>query len=331
MPESSLDSGAACPPSPVQIFPGDVDSSLSAQNREQELAGDEAGDKEDAEGEGEASAAEELPQSEGERSAAGPDMPGSPGQPRATSPAVEGAGADQLASLAATADTESCAEKVLDEEREEAAADSKSEDCLDDGKVRDLPVWFWCWLFLSSRQALTQESSWSPVCDAGPSAFLVRRAVIPGGGMSALNSQMGIFRTELGNHSLLHTPNAAQSHRQAKPSTAPRVLSLGGGTVSASSAAVCPGRTGLIMKLMPSPAVRAALFLSFCCFSQLAQSWGRRVRSCLAPRSQLCVGCEVGVGKDGASGLLQELRAQNLPVLPLWEENWPHYRSRGLG
>lgn len=160
MPESSLDSGAACPPSPVQILPGDADSSLSA-HEEQELAGDAAGEKEDAEVEGDASAAEELPQSEGERSSAGPDVPGSPGQPRAASAAAERAGADQLASLAATADTVSCAEKVLDEEREEAAADSKSEDWLDDGKVRDVPVWFWCWLFPSSRQALTQESSWS--------------------------------------------------------------------------------------------------------------------------------------------------------------------------
>ncbi|XP_066191048.1 centrosomal protein of 164 kDa [Sylvia atricapilla] len=141
VPESSLDSGAACPPSPVQILPRDTDSSLSAQSKEQGLAGD----KEDAEVEGAASAAEELPQSEGERSAAGLDVPGSPGEPRATSPPLEGAGAGQLA-----ADAVSCAEKVLDEEREGAAADSKSEDCLDDGKLskasrgssceQDLPV-----------------------------------------------------------------------------------------------------------------------------------------------------------------------------------------------
>lgn len=143
MPESSLDSGAACPPSPVQILPGDADSSLSAQNKEEELAGDEVVDKEDAEVEGGASAAEELPQSEGEGSAAGTDVPGSPGQHGA----AEGAEADQLASLAATADTVSCGEKVLDEEREEEAADSKSENRLEDGKVRDVPVWFWCWLF----------------------------------------------------------------------------------------------------------------------------------------------------------------------------------------
>ncbi|KAM4757195.1 centrosomal protein of 164 kDa isoform 2-T2 [Cyanocitta cristata] len=150
VPESSLDSGAACPPSSVQLLPGDADSSLSAQNKEEELAGDEVVGKEDAEVEGDASAAEELPQSEGEGSAAGMDVPGSPGQPRAASPAAEGAEADELASLAAAADTVSCGEKVLDEEREEEAADSKSENRLDDGKLskasgvsgceQDLPV-----------------------------------------------------------------------------------------------------------------------------------------------------------------------------------------------
>ncbi|XP_068850623.1 centrosomal protein of 164 kDa isoform X3 [Aphelocoma coerulescens] len=150
VPESSLDSGAACPPSSVQLLPGDADSSLSAQNKEEELAGDEVVGKEDAEVEGDAPAAEELPQSEGEGSAAGMDVPGSPGQPGAASPAAEGAEADQLASLAATADTMSCGEKVLDEEREEEAADSKSENRLDDGKLskasgvsgceQDLPV-----------------------------------------------------------------------------------------------------------------------------------------------------------------------------------------------
>ncbi|XP_053819391.1 centrosomal protein of 164 kDa isoform X2 [Vidua chalybeata] len=144
--ESSLDSGAACPPSPVQLLSGDADSSLSAQ----EPAGSEAVHKEDAEVEGDASAAEELPQSGGERSAAGPDMPSSAGRPRAAPPATEGAGADQLASPAATAATLSCGEKGLDEEREEAAADSISEDRLDDGKLskasggsgceQDLPV-----------------------------------------------------------------------------------------------------------------------------------------------------------------------------------------------
>ncbi|XP_068028256.1 centrosomal protein of 164 kDa [Anomalospiza imberbis] len=148
--ESSLDSGAACPPSLVQLLSGDADSSLSAQNEEQEPAGNEAVHKEDAEVEGDASAAEELPQSEGDRSAAGLDVPSSAGQPQAAPPATEGAGADQLASLAATADTLSCGEKGPDEEREEAAADSISEDRLDDGKLskasgasgceQDLPV-----------------------------------------------------------------------------------------------------------------------------------------------------------------------------------------------
>ncbi|OWK55693.1 Centrosomal protein, partial [Lonchura striata] len=126
--ESSLDSGAACPPSPVQLLSRDAASSL---NEEQEPAGDGAVPREDAEVEGDASGAEE-----GERSTAGP--------------ATHGAGADQLPSLAATADSLSCGEKGLDEEREEAAADSISEDGLDDGKLskasggsgceQDLPV-----------------------------------------------------------------------------------------------------------------------------------------------------------------------------------------------
>ncbi|CAN8199051.1 unnamed protein product [Coccothraustes coccothraustes] len=147
--ESSLDSGAACPPSPAQLLSAEAGSSLSAQGEQQEPAGDEAEHKEDAEVEGDASAAEELPLSEGERSTAGLDVPSSTGQPRAAPLAVEGT--DQPASLAATADTLSCAEKVLQEEREEAAAaDSISEDRLDDGKLskasgvsgceQDLPV-----------------------------------------------------------------------------------------------------------------------------------------------------------------------------------------------
>lgn len=281
MAESSLDSGAACPPSPVQILPGDADSSLSAQNEEQELAGDEVVEKEDAEVEGAACAAEELPQCEGDRSTAGLDVPGSPGQPGAASLAVEGAEAEQLASLAATADTLSCAEKVLDEEREEAAADPKSEDELDDGKVRDVPVWFWCWLFPLSRQALTQESSWSTVC------FSVRRVQV-------LSWSAG--QSFLGGHECSEFPDgriqacSGQSfppaHSECCPKPAPAKpspvpwLSRGGGAAPAPSAAVGAGRAGLLLELPPSPAVRAALFLSFSCFSQLAQSWARRVRKC---------------------------------------------------
>ncbi|XP_027595076.1 centrosomal protein of 164 kDa isoform X2 [Pipra filicauda] len=136
--ESSLDSDAACPPSPVQILPGDADSSLSGQNKEDsggELAGDEVLDKDDVEVEGDVPAAEELPQSVGERSTARMDVPSGPGQPGAAPAAVEDAEADELGSLAATADTVSCGEKMVDEVREEAAADPKTESRLDAGEL----------------------------------------------------------------------------------------------------------------------------------------------------------------------------------------------------
>ncbi|XP_064490801.1 centrosomal protein of 164 kDa isoform X2 [Pseudopipra pipra] len=136
--ESSLDSDAACPPSPVQILPGDADSSLSGQNKEDsggELAGDEVLDKDDVEVEGDVPAAEELPQSVGERSPARMDVPSGPGQPGAAPAAVEDAEADELGSLAATADTVSCGEKMVDEVREETAADPKTESRLDAGEL----------------------------------------------------------------------------------------------------------------------------------------------------------------------------------------------------
>ncbi|NXV84534.1 CE164 protein, partial [Calonectris borealis] len=136
--ESSLDSDAACPPTPVQVLPGDADSSLSGRNKEEsdgKLAGNELLGKEDAEVEGDISAADELPQSLGERSAAGTDVPSGPGPPRAASPAAEAAEADQLASLAATADTVSVDEKIVNEMREEAAADLKTDSRLDAGKL----------------------------------------------------------------------------------------------------------------------------------------------------------------------------------------------------
>ncbi|NXP87619.1 CE164 protein, partial [Passerina amoena] len=179
--ESSLDSGAACPPSAAQLLSGEPGSSLSAQAELQEPAGDQAVHGEDAEVEGDASAAEELPLSEGERSRAGLEVPSSAGQPRAAPLAVEGT--DQPASLAATADTLSCAEKALQEEREEAAADSVSEDRLDEGKVRVLPVCFWCQLFPSPRQALirTAPGALSASLCSQPKPFLVSRAGIPGG------------------------------------------------------------------------------------------------------------------------------------------------------
>ncbi|XP_054147518.1 centrosomal protein of 164 kDa isoform X3 [Melozone crissalis] len=141
----SLDSGAACPPSAAQLLSGEPGSSLSAQAGLQEPAGHQA---EDAQVEGDASAAEELPLSEGDRSSAGLEVPSSAGQPRGAPLPVQGT--DQPASLAATADTLSCAERALRDEREEAAADSVSEDRLDDGKLskasgvsgceQDLPV-----------------------------------------------------------------------------------------------------------------------------------------------------------------------------------------------
>ncbi|NXK07980.1 CE164 protein, partial [Herpetotheres cachinnans] len=133
--EYSLDSDAACPPTPVQVLPGDADSSLSGQNKEEsdgKLAGNELPGKQDAEVEGDISAADELPQSLGERNAAGTDVPSGPGQPGVAPPAAE---ADQLASLAATVDTVSVSEKIVNEMREEAAADLKTDSRLDTGKL----------------------------------------------------------------------------------------------------------------------------------------------------------------------------------------------------
>ncbi|NWS63983.1 CE164 protein, partial [Chunga burmeisteri] len=141
--ESSLDSDAACPPTPVQVLPGDADSSLSGQNKEEsdgKLAGRELLGKQDAEVEGDISAADEVLQSLGERSGAGTDVPSGLGRPRVASPAAEAAEADQLASLAATVDTMSVGEKMVNETREEAAADLKTDSRLDAGKVRDLPA-----------------------------------------------------------------------------------------------------------------------------------------------------------------------------------------------
>ncbi|NXP07271.1 CE164 protein, partial [Thinocorus orbignyianus] len=134
-PDSSLDSDAACPPTPVQVLPGDADSSLSGQNKEDpsgELAGDEPVGKQDAEVEGDVSAAEELPQFLGERSTAGTEVPSGPGQPRAASPAAE---AEEPASLAATTDTVSVGEKIVTEVREEAAAELQTDNRLDAGKL----------------------------------------------------------------------------------------------------------------------------------------------------------------------------------------------------
>ncbi|XP_068274197.1 centrosomal protein of 164 kDa isoform X2 [Nyctibius grandis] len=136
--ESSLDSDAACPPTPVQVLPGDDDSSLSDQNKEEsdgELSGDELLGEKDAEVEGDLSAADELPQSLGERSTAQTDVPSGSGQPGAASPAGEAAEAEQLASLAASVNTVSVGEKIVNEMEEEAAADLKTDSRLDAGKL----------------------------------------------------------------------------------------------------------------------------------------------------------------------------------------------------
>ncbi|NXL61731.1 CE164 protein, partial [Chordeiles acutipennis] len=136
--ESSLDSDAACPPTPVEDLPRDADSSPSGQSKEEsdgKLAGSELLGRKDAEVEGDISAADELPQSLGERSAAGMDVPSGPEQPRAASPAAEAAEADQPASLAATVDTVSVGAKIVNEAGEEAAADLHTDSELDAGKL----------------------------------------------------------------------------------------------------------------------------------------------------------------------------------------------------
>lgn len=64
------------------------------------------------------------------------------------------------------------------------------------------------------------------------------------------------------------------------------------------------------MKFAPSPAVRAALFRSFCCFSQLMQRRGKSVKPAAmlaAPQKDVAGRCEVGAGKDGTCRLAPEL------------------------
>ncbi|NXW49310.1 CE164 protein, partial [Nyctiprogne leucopyga] len=136
--ESSLDSGAACPPTPVEVLPGDADCSLSGQSKEEsdgKLTGSDLLGRKDAEVEGDISAADELPQSLGERSAAGTDVPSGPGQPRVASPAAEAAEEDQPVSLAATIDTVSVGEQIVNEVGEEAAADLQTDSKLDAGRL----------------------------------------------------------------------------------------------------------------------------------------------------------------------------------------------------
>ncbi|NXI48735.1 CE164 protein, partial [Chloroceryle aenea] len=128
--QSSLDSDAECPPMPAQNAPGGADS-LPGQHEEEsegQLPGDELPAEQGAEGEGDdASAADQLPQPLEEESAAGMDVASGSGQPGLVSPAAEGAEAaeaDELASKAATVDTEPVSEEADSEMSEEAAVDA---------------------------------------------------------------------------------------------------------------------------------------------------------------------------------------------------------------
>uniref|UniRef100_A0A8V0ZU48 Centrosomal protein 164 n=1 Tax=Gallus gallus TaxID=9031 RepID=A0A8V0ZU48_CHICK len=157
--ESSLDSGDACPPTPVKALSGVAHSSLSDQNKEEsdeKLAGNEGLGEKAAEVQGDVSAADELPQSLEEGRAAGTDVPSSPGQPRAASPDAEAAEADQLASLAVTVDTVSVDENIVNEMREEAA-DVKADSRLDAGKLSKVSESSECMEDLQASNRLDQE------------------------------------------------------------------------------------------------------------------------------------------------------------------------------
>ncbi|KAM6052201.1 uncharacterized protein VSU04_011642 [Chlamydotis macqueenii] len=131
--ESSLASDAASPPAPVRALPGDAGSGLSSQSEEEsgrseeesgrseeesdgELAGSNLLGEQDAEVGDAVSAADELPQSRGESSAAETAALRGAGLPGAVSPAAEAAEADPAASLAATAATASEASELSDSE-----------------------------------------------------------------------------------------------------------------------------------------------------------------------------------------------------------------------
>ncbi|XP_032304950.1 centrosomal protein of 164 kDa isoform X10 [Coturnix japonica] len=157
--ESSLDSGDACPPTPVKALSGDAHGSLSDQNKEEsdeKLAGNEGLGEKAAGVQGDVSAADELPQSVEEGRAAGTDVPSSPGQPRAASPDAEAAEADQLASLAVTIDTVSVDENIVNEMREEAA-DVKADSRLDAGKLSKVSESSECMEDLQASDRLDQE------------------------------------------------------------------------------------------------------------------------------------------------------------------------------
>ncbi|NWS46772.1 CE164 protein, partial [Probosciger aterrimus] len=136
--EFSLDSDDACPPTPVEILLGDADSSLPDHNKEESGGKHTRNDlqgKQDPEVECDISAADELPQSLEERSAAGIDMPSGPGPPRGASPAAEPAEGDQRVNLASPIDPVSVSEEMVNEMREEAAADLEADGKLDAGEI----------------------------------------------------------------------------------------------------------------------------------------------------------------------------------------------------
>ncbi|XP_061224172.1 centrosomal protein of 164 kDa [Neopsephotus bourkii] len=129
----SLDSDDACPPTPVEVLLGDADSSLSDHGKDEpggKHTGNDLLGEPDPELECDISAAVELPQSLRERSAAGVDTPSGPGPPRAASPAAEPADGDQQLDLASPIE-------MVNEMREEAAADLEADGKLDAGETSE--------------------------------------------------------------------------------------------------------------------------------------------------------------------------------------------------
>uniref|UniRef100_A0A8B9F843 Centrosomal protein of 164 kDa n=1 Tax=Amazona collaria TaxID=241587 RepID=A0A8B9F843_9PSIT len=137
--EFSLDSDDACPPTPTEVLLGDADSSLS--DHKDESGGKHTGNdplgKPDPEVECDISAAAELPQCLEERSTAGIDMPSGPGPPWGASPAAEPAEGGQQVNLASPIDPLSVGEEVVNEMREEAAADLEADGRLDAGETSE--------------------------------------------------------------------------------------------------------------------------------------------------------------------------------------------------
>ncbi|NXD64352.1 CE164 protein, partial [Eolophus roseicapillus] len=136
--EFSLDSDYVCPPTPVEVLLRDADNSLPDHSKEESGGKHTRNDllgKQDPQVECDISAADELPQSLEERSAAGIDMPSGPGPPRGASPAAEPAEGDQRINLASPIDPVSVSEEMVNEVREKAAADLEADGKLDAGEI----------------------------------------------------------------------------------------------------------------------------------------------------------------------------------------------------